>query len=213
MFRYEKEFKRIENGKNHVEVVCPLNEHKRDYIEQFRKEHPNTSTEWFNHRFNEKISLDEIVELLDGIPRLEEHLTVLSAGYITYYPIAKDPIQSFKNAILEQVPNELSANGALFLKRDVIDWMEKKTKTDPMFIFRLNSDFVDDYIQLHSAHVTENKDISKEDFFKSLANDILKYIESILKKCETCPLLFGVVLVFADLNQTKIEKYIMLKEK
>ena len=71
------EFKRRKEGEQHVELLCPLNKYKLNYIERFRKEHPNTSTEWFNHRFNEKISLDEVVELLDGIPNLEEHVIVL----------------------------------------------------------------------------------------------------------------------------------------
>ena len=173
------EFKRRKEGEQHVELLCPLNEYKLKYIEQFRKEHPNTSTEWFNHRFNEKISLDEVVELLDGIPNLEEHVTVLSEGCITYYPIGKDPIQSFRNAILEQVPCELSEKGPLFLKKDVIEWMQKKVATDQMFIFRLNSDFIEDYTQLHSTHETEDESITKEAFFKLLAADILKDINEI----------------------------------
>ena len=81
---YENEFKRMKKGEHHVEVLCPLDERILKYIEQFRNEHPNTSTEWFNHRFNEKISLNEVVELLDGIPKLEEQVTVLSEGCITY---------------------------------------------------------------------------------------------------------------------------------
>lgn len=49
---YGDEFKRRKEGEQHVELLCPLNEYKLKYIKQFRKEHPNTSTEWFNHRFN-----------------------------------------------------------------------------------------------------------------------------------------------------------------
>lgn len=200
------EFKRIKDGEQYVELLCPLNEHKLKYIEQFRKEHPNTSTEWFNYRFNEKISLDEIVELLDGIPDLKEHLTVLDAGRIVYYPIGKDPIQSFRNAILEQVPCEASKKGPLFLKKDVIEWMKKKAATDQMFIYRLNSDFVEDYMQLHSAKISENEKVSKEDFFKLLAKDILEDIASInLEEMRNMPFVIRGCLSFCgfELNKNK----------
>ena len=203
---YENEFKRMKKGEHHVEVLCPLDERILKYIEQFRNEHPNTSTEWFNHRFNEKISLDEIVELLDGIPNLEEHVTVLDEGCIVYYPIGKDPIQSFRNAILEQVPCESSEKGPLFLKKDVIEWMQKKAATDQMFIFRLNSDFVEDYMQLHSTKTSENERVSKEDFFKLLAKEILEDIASInLEEMRNMPFVIRSCLIFCgfELNKNK----------
>ena len=105
------EFKRIKDGEQHVDLLSSLNKEKLKEIEQFRNEHPNTSTEWFNHRFNEKISLNEVVELLDGIPDLSEHVTVLDEGDITYHTIGKDLIQCFKNAIVEQVSCEASEQG------------------------------------------------------------------------------------------------------
>lgn len=200
------EFKRRKEREQHVELLCPLNEYKLNYIERFRKEHPNTSTEWFNHRFNEKISLDEVVELLDGIPNLEEHVTVLDEGCIVYYPIGKDPIQSFRNAILEQVPCESSEKGPLFLKKDVIEWMQKKAATDRMFIFGLNSDFVEDYMQLHSTHPTKDESITKEAFFKLLAADILKDINEIeLCEMRNMPFVIRGCLSFCgfELNKNK----------
>ena len=159
------EFKRMVKGENYVELLCSLSEIKLNYIEQFREEHPNKSTEWFNHRFNEKISLDEVVELLDGIPDLSEHVTVLDEGNIIYYPIGKDLIQCFRNAIVDQVPCEMSEKGPLFLKKDVIEWMQMKAASDRLFIYRLNSDFVEDYMQLHATHATKDENITKEDFF------------------------------------------------
>ena len=208
------EFKRRKEGEQHVELLCPLNEYKLKYIEQFRKEHPNTSTEWFNHRFNEKISLDEVVELLDGIPNLEEHVTVLSEGCITYYPIGKDPIQSFRNAILEQVPCESSEKGPLFLKKDVIEWIQKKAATDHMFIFRLNSDFVEDYMQLHSTKTSENEKVSKEDFFKLLAKEILEDIASInLEEMRNMPFIIRACLSFCGFELSKDRKIYDTKGK
>ena len=177
MHSYEKELNRMKKGAHHVEALMPLNEDMKNDIEQFRKNNLNTSTEWFDHRFNEKISLDEIVELLEGMPKLNEQVTVLSEGSITYYPIGKDLIKSFRNAILEQVPYSLSENGAMFLKKDVIDWMEKTANTNPMFIFRLNSNFVDDYKKLHPEFV-KDEEVGKEDFFKLLAKDILEEIKT-----------------------------------
>lgn len=201
---YENEFKRTKKGEHHVEVLCPLDEHTLKYIEQFRNEHPNTSTEWFNHRFNEKISLNEIVGLLDGIPKLEERVTVLSEGCITYYPIGKDPIQSFKSAIVEQVPCELSERGPLFFKMDVINWMQKKAETDRMFIYRLNSDFVEDYVQRHSLLVIKNEEISKENFFKFLAKDILEDISSKnLKEMQNMPFIIRGCLSFCGFELSK----------
>lgn len=203
---YENEFKRMKKGEHHVEVLCPLDERTLKYIEQFRNEHPNTSTEWFNHRFNEKISLNEVVELLDGIPKLEEQVTVLSEGCITYYPIGKDPIQSFRSAIVEQVPCELSERGPLFFKMDVINWVQKKAEIDRMFVFRLNSDFIEDYVQRHSLLVIKNEEISKGDFFKLLAKDILEDITSKnLEEMRNMPFIIRGCLSFCgfELNKNK----------
>jgi len=211
---YENEFKRMKKGEHHVEVLCPLDERILKYIEQFRNEHPNTSTEWFNHRFNEKISLNEVVELLDGIPKLEEQVTVLSEGCITYYPIGKDPIQSFRSAIVEQVPCELSERGPLFFKMDVINWMQKKAEIDRMFVFRLNSDFIEDYVQRHSLLVVKNEEISKEKFFNLLAKDILEDIISInLEEMRNMPFIIKACLKFCGFELSKDRKIYNRKDE
>lgn len=165
MSKYIEALKRRKKGERHVEIISSLPENKKDFVEQFRKEHPNTSTEWFDRRFNEKMSLDEIIDLLDGISVLKENITVLSAGTVTLYPIAKDCIKSFRNAILEQVSHEKSDRGELFFTGDVIRWMEEKRRTDSEFIYRLNSDFVDDYKRRHLNFATENELLKKMNFF------------------------------------------------
>lgn len=122
-----------------------------DFKKIVREGDLNTSTKWLNCRYCEKISLDQIVELLEGIPELEETVTTLIAESITSHPIKNDLIQSFKNAVLEHVPSRgLSLEGEpVFKKVDVINWMQKQAIQNEMFIFRLNSDFVEDCKELH----------------------------------------------------------------
>lgn len=56
MSKYLELLKRRKEGEIYVETVCHLSEQQKERVEQFRKEHPHTSTAWFDHRFNEKIS-------------------------------------------------------------------------------------------------------------------------------------------------------------
>lgn len=192
-------------GVNEDGDIVPFTEEDKKEAEAFRKLFPNKSKDWFNKRFNETILLDEVVELLDGVSNPVRTSIILSEKVIVDYALAKDPIELFKNAIVEQVSCKLSEKGPLFLKKDVIEWMKKKAETDRMFIFRLNSDFVNDYIQLHSQ-IIKDESISKEDFFKQLAKDILEDIKAInIEEMRNMPFVIRACLSFCgfELNKNK----------
>ena len=59
------------------------------------------------------------------------------------------------------MPCELSEKKGVVFKKNVINRMQNKAATNQMFIFKLNSDFVEDYMQLHSTKISENEKVSK----------------------------------------------------
>ena len=201
-------------GVNEDGDIVPFTEEDKKEAEAFRKLFPNKSKKWFNKRFNETILLDEVVELLDGVSNPVRTSIILSEKVIVDYALAKDPIELFKNALLEQVPCKLSEKGPLFLKKDVINWMKKKAETDRMFIFRLNSDFVKDYMQLHSVQIIKDESISKEDFFKQLAKDILEDIMTInIEEMRNLPFIIRGCLNFCGFKLSKDRKIYSRKDK
>ena len=76
------------------------------------------------------------------------------------------------------------------------------------------SDFVEDYMQLHSTKILENEKISKEDFFKLLAKEILEDIASInLDEIRNMPFVIRGCLSFCGFELSKDRKIYDTKGK
>jgi hypothetical protein len=151
-----------------------LTEKEKQAIEKYGNEHQGDYN-WINGRFCDKILLKDIP--VKVVPTIREHSICLDCSYVigaksvkdekqtssskTFYKTALDPMEALKKAILEQVRWDMTDDGELFSKADIINWFETRRVADKDFPFFLNKKFIADFKSRHKDFVSYD-DLKKE---------------------------------------------------